>query len=244
MHVLECDLGNTRCKWRLLVNGQVTARGVFPHQQPNPLADIAATVDRIRVVSVAADDVQAAFIEQLVPLGVEPEFAHSSHHAAGVRCAYDDPSRLGADRWLAAVAGFHHAQAAVLVLDAGTALKADLVDAEGNHLGGYIAPGRGLMKSSLLSDTGKVRFTEAEYTGGLRFGCDTGDAVNAGVFASQIGAILVAIDEAERHIGREFAIILTGGDAPSLVELLPERAYRRITLLPDLVLDGLQWVLP
>ena len=198
MRILECDLGNTRCKWRLLEQGEIAGRGVFAHQQPGDWVQSIGTVDRIRVVSVAKVSVQQRFVESLQPFAVEPEFAQSEHHAAGVRCAYADPSRLGVDRWLAAVAGFHFERGAVLVLDAGTAIKADLVDAEGKHLGGYIAP----------------------------------------------GVIVTAIAEAERRIGSEFAILLTGGDGPSLIEHLTSEQFQRITLLPDLVLDGLQWVLP
>ena len=244
MRILECDLGNTRCKWRLLEQGEIAGRGVFAHQQPGDWVQSIGTVDRIRVVSVAKVSVQQRFVESLQPFAVEPEFAQSEHHAAGVRCAYADPSRLGVDRWLAAVAGFHFERGAVLVLDAGTAIKADLVDAEGKHLGGYIAPGLGLMKRSLQSDTGRVRFEDMAYGGGVAFGCDTGDAVHAGVLAAQLGVIVTAIAEAERRIGSEFAILLTGGDGPSLIEHLTSEQFQRITLLPDLVLDGLQWVLP
>ena len=123
---------------------------------------------------------------------------------------------------------------------AGSALTADLIAADGMHLGGYIVPGMQLMKSSLQADTGKVRFDEGELGSGLDFGCSTGQAVSAGILAAQVGAANIAITEAKRRIRGDFAILLTGGDADQL--------YGHITgqveIMPDLVLDGLVWLLP
>ena len=56
--ILECDIGNSRCKWRLLVEGMVQSSGVFGHAsgfEELPLAE--EGIKRVRVVSVATQHV-------------------------------------------------------------------------------------------------------------------------------------------------------------------------------------------
>lgn len=242
--ILECDIGNTYCKWRKVVGTQVLEQGCFPHLQGYGELGALVGVERIRVASVAGIDSIVQFKAQLQGLGVECEVAAPTARAGGVTNAYADPSRLGVDRWLALIAAYNRQSGAVLVLDAGSALTADLVDSSGCHLGGYILPGEKLMKACLLVETGGVRFESEEYTGGLALGCSTADAVNAGVLAAQVGSVMLAIDEAKRQIQQDFAILLTGGGAKMIAEHLADDVLAGIERVPDLVLDGLQWVLP
>ena len=242
--VLECDLGNTRCKWRVVCAGEVLQHGSFTHQQPSADFLGLSNIQRIRIASVAKADTLQQFIDRLAPLNVDCEIAKTSSQVGAVINAYSDPSRLGVDRWLAILAAYNKVSGAVLILDAGSALTADLVDHAGVHLGGYILPGLRLMQQSLLSDTGSVRFDANRPFSGVGFGESTLDAVQAGILSAQIGSILVAIDEAKRRIRRDFAILLTGGDAALLSDHLPGGLSEQIGLAPELVLDGLQWALP
>lgn len=239
--ILECDLGNTRYKWRLVENGCVTQQGSAAHKDGY---DRLAGIDvpsRIRVASVVAEEILDDFRLALAPLGVEPEIAGSQRWTAGVSNAYgDDYQKLGVDRWLAVVAGHKRVGAAVLVLDAGSALTADLVDDRGSHLGGYIMPGGRLMKAALIEDTGRVRFENTESIPVLDFGRSTRASVDAGVLAAQVGAAKVAIEQAYRRIPTGFAILVTGGAGAGMMDYLPDTAI----WMPDLVLDGLTWVLP
>lgn len=239
--ILECDIGNTRCKWRLLkADLEVLGRDSFPHSAGFGSLSIPAGVERIRVASVASEAVMSGFYIQLRGCGIEPEIAVSSRSVAGVVNAYSEPERLGVDRWLAVVAASQRQRAAALVIDVGTALKADLVAADGRHLGGYIAPGAELMKASLQSGTGKVRFHDDGFKGGLALGCSTAEAVNAGVLSALVGSINVAVAEAGRRIPEGFAILLTGGGAETVRQYL----QHEVEEVPDLVMDGLRWLLP
>src|SRR5690606_11778764 len=64
--------------------------------------------------------------------------------------AYADPNELGTDRWLAALAAFA-AHGAAVVVQCGTAITADAVDASGRFLGGAIAPGLRAMAAGLAA---------------------------------------------------------------------------------------------
>jgi type III pantothenate kinase len=242
--ILECDIGNTRCKWRLVSNEGVLQQGSFRHQQGFASLTELQGLQRIRVACVAHAAVLDQFKQQMAVFQLPVEVAATAATLDTISNAYADPTRLGVDRWLAVVAAFHRQHGAALVIDAGSALTVDLINAEGSHLGGYIIPGIALMKASLLKDTGGVRFEPSDYSAGVALGCSTADGVNAGVMAAQTGAILTAVAESGRQVGQDFAILMTGGDAELIVKSLPAGLVNNIQLVPDLVLDGLQWVLP
>lgn len=242
--ILECDIGNTRCKWRLRNGVAIVDRGAFAHDEGFGELARLEDIGRVKVACVAKPKVVENLNDQLATMGLAAEMAQSTASAAGVENMYSDPTRLGVDRWVAIIAAHNRKAGASLIIDAGSALTADLVAANGQHLGGYISPGIRLMKQVLLNDTGKVRFQGGAQEQGLEFGQSTADAVNAGVLAAQLGLVQIAIDQSKRRIGKDFAILLTGGDANLFPDYLSEELQESVEIVPELVLDGLQWVLP
>src|SRR5208283_3939999 len=63
----------------------------------------------------------------------------------GVGIDYPKPKTIGPDRLANAVAVKHHYGAPAVVVDFGTAVTFDVVDASGNYIGGIIAPGLNAM---------------------------------------------------------------------------------------------------
>ena len=153
---LELDIGNSRVKWRLISN-RVESEGVttlVDRQWPE------VSLDAIWISSVAASDLNERLsVELQQRYGCTPEFARVSKECAGVRCGYDDVSRLGVDRWLALLAAFQREQegSPAIVVDAGSAVTIDLVDADGQHVGGFITPGYRMLQSALLGRTANIR---------------------------------------------------------------------------------------
>ena len=239
--ILECDLGNTLCKWRVVGGkerlGGSSACNYEALESSLPEID----VERIKVASVAATD-RNEIIERFLTLkyGRKVEWAVSEASCAGVTCGYSEPASLGVDRWLAVLAAFNLKKNNVVVVDVGSALTVDLVSKEGCHLGGYIIPGDRLMWTALLKDTGKVRFNINELKPSLKFGLDTSSAVSAGIHAALLGAIMVAVNGAKENLNGVFDVIITGGGAESIANDLPINSE----VCPELVLDGLQWALP
>ena len=88
--------------------------------------------------------------------GIAPEFARTARFAAGVTCGYEDPSRLGVDRWLAMLAARQLSNRPFIVFGLGTAGTADFVDGDGVHKGGFIVPGLRLMTEALFAGTADV----------------------------------------------------------------------------------------
>ena len=172
-------------------------------------------------------------------LGLETEFARSQAWAAGVRNAYAEPERLGVDRWLAMLAGFAEVGGAVCVLDCGSAITADLVDADGDHRGGYIVPGLAMMRASLLAETDRVRFGAAVTGTGGAPGHNTAEAVGGGTLLAAAGFLAAARARFARDCPGA-TVLLTGGDAQTIAACVDFP----LQLRPQLVLDGLCRALP
>lgn len=241
--ILELDVGNSAVKWRVLGPPQGTAA-----DGRCDLADLLADragmpgtpFARLRVSCVRGAEVASSILMwSRTRCGIDAEFAQSTRSAAGVRNGYASPERLGVDRWLAILAAYDSLRGAVCVLDFGSAMTADFVDAGGGHRGGIIAPGLAMMQRSLQAGTDRVRFDRIEATARLAPGIDTASAVGGGVLAAVSGFAERARRVAQA-IAPETGMVLTGGDAGTVAPLLGFPA----SLRPALVLDGLALALP
>src|SRR5262249_50802807 len=143
---------------------------------------------------------------------INPEFVVVRAEQFGVRCAYADPSRLGVDRWVAVLAAHHLAPGAACVIDAGTAVTFDAVDARGQRLGGLILPGPRLLASALDRNTDAIGATHAPGARPLGLdllGKDTDTAVGNGAMLALTGALERAIAAVERSLGERPKVYLT-----------------------------------
>jgi type III pantothenate kinase len=245
--ILLLDLGNHRLKWQLRPHAgalPVTTGGVgWDGDWPEMLATALRTSPRPQralAACVAGSGRRAELRRFLEAQGVEDiTFPMALAELAGVKSAYRHPSRLGIDRWCAAVAAYRRCRSAVLVADAGTAWTYDLVDGSGQHRGGWIAPGAETQYRSLHTATASLPCLDAETAGqagrSVTWGRDTEEAIRNGVRAMLTGLLSVAEEAAHQSIGSGFAKVATGGDREAL-ELLRARNY---TIVEDLVLEGL-----
>ncbi|MFS1526341.1 type III pantothenate kinase [Microbulbifer sp. 2304DJ12-6] len=239
--ILELDIGNSWVKWRLFTGGKVGLRGGFEVAAfaagglPGEWSEFRP--ERVRAVNVAGPVVAESLVNHVRKLfSLEVEFSQVAPECAGVVCGYDNHSLLGADRWLAMLAAYGRARRAALVVDCGSAATLDLLDSDGRHLGGYIAPGIGLMQRSLRVDTHAAKSArDITLTESLSAGRTTDEGVNRGLLLMVLGAIDRALEELLHCTGSEPLLWLTGGDA-LLLSAFCRRAHR---LVPDLVLDGL-----
>lgn len=247
MLILEIDMGNTASKWRVQENGCVIHRGktptnIFPDESLRRMQGIS----RIRLASVCSDELTAGAVAALASVfhrDIERAMTSSIH--AGVRNSYDDPSRMGVDRWLAMLAAYNAAKTACLVVSCGTAVTIDFIDPDGAHAGGYILPGLMMMRSSLLLNTGRIRYDAAEFDMQRAPGISTASAVEHGA----VHALLSAVEAATTRMMEQWrggTLFMTGGDAGRLLKQLDLRASHKIVVqhVEELVLDGLRFALP
>jgi type III pantothenate kinase len=247
--ILELDLGNTRAKWRIVKEPcEIVAQGVanlldwlegrFPEVW-------SSGVERSRIASVLSPETENELIAKMQShLSISSRIATSTSSCCGVINAYENPERLGVDRWLALIAAYKMLGKAVLVIDIGTALKIDVVNDTGHHLGGYIIPGASLMEHALLDGTDRVRYESGQSIESVMLGRDTRACVQHGITAALVGAVLVANAQCQAVLGKQPLLVITGGLAAQLKECLKGAGIRDINLKADLVLDGLRWALP
>jgi type III pantothenate kinase len=240
--ILDIDLGNTRIKWRETTAqyGKSTTRSMpLPHVTARMDLDLTTRPRRVRVASVRGPEAEAELVSWCEHIcGLTPEFARSTADAGGVRNGYEQPERLGVDRWLAILAAYNMARGGVVVIDVGTAITADGVHGSGQHIGGYICPGMRLMERSLQANTNLVRFADTPAPS-MNPGINTGSAVSAGVLAAAVGFAQQSWSKLSALSGASIAM-LTGGDAGVVA---PHLLFP-VELASDLVLDGLRLALP
>lgn len=232
---LQLDVGNSSAKWRLLKNGHVVARGkcVSGNEASwDVLLSCTGQLDQIWISSVAGPAAESELAALLVQQwDVEPWFARTQARTGCLVNSYDDPVRMGVDRWSAMLAGRAREVGRICVVDAGSALTIDIVDESGQHEGGYIIPGPLLMERALLLDTDRVRFDEeADYA--LSPGSSTAQAVRHGIALAQAGAVALVLD---RDGGEAMQLLFCGGGGEALMQLLD----RGGSYVPDLVFEGL-----
>lgn len=239
MSALLLDIGNSRLKWSFYRDGDLSpsAHADYRDSGPEDLCEQlwAAMVPPERVIAASVADTEWT-------RGLEDwmrsrwnrtvEWQRAAREQGGVRNAYEDPERLGVDRWLAMV-GARTSGEPVCIVDCGTAVTVDAVDAEGNHRGGLIAPGLGLLRESISRRATGI--PELWTTDGRPLGTDTATALGNGTLLMLAGFVDRAVDEVLAEIGDGARCLITGGDADALRPWL-RREYRPD---PDLVLRGL-----
>jgi type III pantothenate kinase len=185
---------------------------------------------RIVVASVADETFDTALAALVAErLGCELHFCQTPSAGFGVMNSYDEPHRMGVDRWLALIAAWSSCPEALLVFDAGTALTCDVVAASGQHMGGYIIPGSQLMEMALRRDTKRIRYDDSQPVT-LDAGNTTATCVSSGIWMALVGAISALQQRYPDHHS-----ILTGGDGQALIDIGIVAEWR-----PHLVLEGLQ----
>lgn len=240
---LILDIGNTAMKWRLR-SGNNARQGGSMHGR-----DWSTVVQGLR--SNCGDDVGAIWVasvageaadqrlERLLgdAFGRQPCFYYSAASESGVSNAYEVPRRLGVDRWLAMIETWNRVGASIVV-DCGSALTLDAVDAGGRHLGGYIVPGLEMLRESLAAGTAEVQVAE-DSRAALAPGRSTAEGVRHGILRMTVAFIRDAVVELRKGVSDTCKVFVTGGDAQRVVPVLGLEAE----LAPDLVLDGLERVM-
>lgn len=243
--ILDLDIGNTLSKWRLkdTLSSEIRSRGaLWTREEWRPGSDIPDldVVRSVRISSVARKAVLEETVALLRRRVVSVHVARSTAEALGVTNGYEEPWRLGVDRWLGTLAGYQLA-GGCCVVDCGSAITVDFVLPGGRHLGGYILPGLRLMKESLKLGTRNVAIDpDSEADELLAPGKNTVEAVNHGIYMAAVSAVNRIYAEVCDREGVALPLLLTGGDARVVSRGLrvPHAVW------PDMVYGGLEACFP
>lgn len=170
-----------------------------------------------------------------------PERIVSPGKAFGVVNAYRQPETLGSDRWVAMVAAHELYDRDICIVDCGSALTIDLLNADGQHLGGVIVPGAYMMQNSLHLDTAVLpepSSNQSVISNEQYWGQDTQSGIIIGSWLAQAGAVQQVYQQYAKQSDKPVCV-LCGGGARILVDYLEKAIDGKPELEPDLVLKGL-----
>ena len=222
--LLVVDVGNTQTHIGLLVDGRVVNEwriATVRHRTSDELAGLLQgffslqretlreAVDEVGIASVVPRLTQMWTEMCDKHLGIIP-FVVGPGTRTGIRIAMKNPSEVGADRIVNAVAAFEMYGGPCIVADYGTATTFDVISAEGDYLGGAIAPGIEVSLEALTSRAAKlikVELIEPEHA----IGKTTTEALQSGAvygFAGEVEGVVHAI---WAELGDRCPVIATGG---------------------------------
>ncbi|MBQ4292792.1 MAG: type III pantothenate kinase [Muribaculaceae bacterium] len=233
-YYLTIDQGNSSAKIALFSNFDIVeSRRV----DALTMQEIDSLIDRRELTAAIYSSVAADGDDIVDALATRCKrvYRMSSDLLLTVEIGYDNPSSLGADR-IAACAGaaalfpFNE----LLVVDAGTAVTYDYVNAQTSFVGGNIAPGLRMRLDALSSHTS--RLPHVDVVGPEpEWGTDTDTAM-------RLGAIQGVVGEIEHYAAKISSsnkkIILTGGDAEIISRHLPI-AHEVVPNLVDIGLNSI-----
>ncbi|MBF0308979.1 MAG: type III pantothenate kinase [Magnetococcales bacterium] len=188
------------------------------------------------VIGSVVPPVQAALVRavrrylRVSPLLVGPGIK------TGMSIRYDNPKEVGADRIVNAVAAFDKVKGPAIVVDFGTATTFDLVNPQGDYLGGAIAPGLGLSMDTLFEKTAKLPRIEFARPGSV-IGRDTVGSMQSGLFWGYVGLVDGLIERMVAESGFSGVRVLATGGLARLIA----RESRHIEIVDAyLTLTGLR----
>ncbi|MBN1336199.1 MAG: type III pantothenate kinase [Deltaproteobacteria bacterium] len=128
----------------------------------------------------------------------------------GMRVHTDNPREVGADRIVNAVAARERYGAPVVIVDFGTATTFDCVDAEGDYVGGAIAPGFQISAEALYARTAKLPRIELERARAA-IGTNTVASMQSGLYWGYVGLVDGIARRCKAELGGDSACVATGG---------------------------------
>ncbi|MEY3864487.1 MAG: hypothetical protein RIR50_769 [Pseudomonadota bacterium] len=235
MSILLIDIGNSRLKWAMASsNGDLDSdfidHGSNMNDSPTQLTEVDPlsknqTIEKIICSSVIGETQTLALKKHLKTIMPQASWFQMNGLSAieHLGSQYDQPEQLGADRRAMAL-GAHQMfpNKNLLVISAGTATTIDLITPS-HHMGGWIIPGMALMTNALNLNTAQLPKVSTDKEGSsLKIATNTHDGIYQGILASHIGAITMAQEYAKNEKIKLDLMIVTGGNAKTLVALLKE----------------------
>jgi type III pantothenate kinase len=159
----------------------------------------------------------------------------STAKALGIINAYQQPERLGVDRWMTLLAAREMLPGDCVVIDAGSAITLDLLRADGQHLGGAILPGFNTSIEHFRHIFKTIDFDHPAITETLQPGCSTEAAIHIDYARNAIEILPELVNRWSKFFDEEATVLLAGGDALRVQHVL-EQASR---IVPDLVFRGI-----
>ncbi|MEE9492366.1 MAG: type III pantothenate kinase [Gammaproteobacteria bacterium] len=239
---LLLDIGNSRIKWALQRDEGLEVKEPLLRND-KAFKDIArpAWKDLESPVRVIISSVAGETFDKSIRTWIKrrwkmyPDFLRSESDCCGVSNAYQEPEYLGSDRWAALIATHSLYHSPAIIIDCGTALTIDAIDAEGQHKGGLIIPGLDMMVNALKTGAADLSSDVNTVDEISLLARDTVSAIKAGTLYTMAAAIDTICQDLSYEMGDQTVAVLTGGDIQRVLPLLACEPK----IHDDLVLQGI-----
>ena len=245
--LLAIDSGNTNTVFGLYEGDDLRSQWRTSTDANRTADEYAAWLGQLLALeSFTLKDIDGVIIASVVPQGVfnlrlfcrryfdcEP-LVVTTELDLGIEVRVERPSDVGADRLVNAVAAHQTYQRPLIIIDFGTATTLDIIDEDGNYIGGVIAPGINLSLDALHRAAAKLPRIAVERPARV-IGGGTVGAMQSGIYWGYVSLVEGLVARIREEYGAPMAVICTGGYAP-----LFARATSAIEHLdPDLTMRGL-----
>lgn len=248
--LLAIDAGNTNVVFALFEEGKIKARWRIA-TDPRRTGDEYAVwlMQLLTIRGIAREAITQIIVSTVVPRAlhnievlarnyfhVEPLLAGIGAASYEIEIDVDQPSSLGADRAVNAIAAHARYPGDLIVVDFGTATTFDAIDFNGAYKGGIIAPGINLSLDALVGNTAMLpRIAIRAPDSDSVIGRNTEDQMLIGVFWGYVAMMEGLLARMRAEIGRPAKVIATGG----LAILFDEASDIFDAVDADLTLEGL-----
>ena len=233
--ILCIDAGNSMVKWGVAEHDAWLAQGKVAHADIPRLAERwqpYGVPQRIVIANVAGEKVRSALNVLFMRWRITPTWIVAAADQCGVRNGYAQPAQLGSDRWAALIAARATTGSACVVVGVGTAVTIDALNANGEFIGGAIAPGLQVMQEALVRKIPQLNFANGVFE---IFSRNTANAIVTGTTLALAGAVDLMRAALRQTSQTPVACLASGGGAEALREVLPADTQ----FIDNLVLEGL-----
>lgn len=250
--LLAIDIGNTKtalgvfkedkliAKWRIATDTKrtedeysVVLDGLFKLHNSLKCKDI----DSALIASVVPhlEGILIKSIQQICP-GIVVKTVNSKLNL-GIKNLYENPDEVGADRLANAVGGQRLFGLPIIIVDFGTATTIDVVDREGNYIGGVILQGLEMTADALFTRTAKLPRIPISIPNKV-IGTTTVKSIQSGICFGVVGAVDSLVERIWSELGYQAQVVATGGYSKMLSSV--SRTINEVE--PYLTLYGLKYI--
>ncbi len=238
--MLLIDSGNSAVKCRLIQQGKVENK-IFPMHQHRDLAEFnlylkSISVSKVYLASVSDEALTRQLKEAIkIYAKVKTQSIKALAELGGLKNSYDNYRLLGVDRWLTLVAAYEEHKRDSIIIDAGTAIKIEVLSANKGYLGGAILPGFRTQVERFRKLFPSINFNDPAIKDITNPGRSTLDCLYLPGFPVTIEIITEIVERWVKLLQKPYQVFITGQDA----ERIGKHLKLEYTLIPDMIFKGM-----
>ncbi len=248
--LLVIDVGNTNITFGVFQEEELVARFRMRTQSEKTSDEYGVfIVDVLKTSNIESKDIKDVIISSVVPdimysftngirkyLKKEPMIVGPGIKT-GISIHTDNPSEVGADRIVDAVAGYKEYGGPLIIIDFGTATTYDVVTEDGVFEAAITAPGIRIIADALWKKTAKLPEVEIKKPPSI-LAKNTIASMQAGLVYGYIGQVKYIIEQIQQEMGIEMKVVATGGLGRIIIDSMEDH----LIYDSELTLKGLKYI--